>query len=117
MITITKNTGQYHPNVAYVADIGEPELSTMYHGCGPVKLTLNGVEIVGFTYLGDEGYHPTATDSEGFPRELTPAECDAKWPGSAHAAASCCQLCIDRGTAAAAILNVAQHKSVDGEGQ
>lgn len=111
MIHFTKNTGQFHQTVAYVA-VWPDHLP--YPGAGPVRLILDGVSLVGAEGYGDR---PMTEDLRGivlddgttipWHDEITPAELDELIPGTAHAMVSGHEIVVLRGTAAAALLNLA----------
>lgn len=112
MIHFTKNEGQYHPNVAYVAKVTD-EMKNRYQGTGVVELLAKGNGFADFKYAAIN----VISDVDGaeiggvqFTREEledeSPAVFDAKLKGRFHAVASCWEICIDHGTAAAAFLNL-----------
>lgn len=110
MIHFTRNSGQYHRSVAYVA-VWPDDMP--YPGAGPVRLVVEGRAVVGAESYGDR---PMTEDCRGVVLEdgsvlpwhdgIGPAELDALRPGTAHAMASCREIVVLRGTAAAALINL-----------
>ena len=96
-----KNTGQFHPQIAWVAKI-EGELAESYRGCGPVRVT-PGMTVL--DYFGDEADNPPAEYDGNAPSHLPLAVLEATFGGGAPMA-SCHELSADHGTALAATLNV-----------
>ncbi len=101
-MTWIKNTGQYHPMVAYVSP--DARETGSYKGTGPVVLTHQDGQ-----WSWD--YHPLwLGDYDALPdwwkgADPTPAEIESRLGGMC-AVASCGEIVVDHGTAAAAAINV-----------
>lgn len=91
---MVKNTGQWHPGIAYVANVGQ-DLEHLYHGCGKVAITIAVDGVV-------EGFEYTEVGPKPLPKE-GPIEGGKK--AIIYGVAGSWQLCIDHGTAGAALLN------------
>ena len=92
MTKFVANTGQFHPDVAYVAKFSPEE----YRGAGVVRLLLtgrlvSGVEEVDHVFL---------------------AEAQAEFPNDPLAMSSGGECVVMHGTAAAALLNLTKHVNV-----
>lgn len=107
-----KNTGQWHPAVAFLADIQRgTALMESYHGCGDYIAKINAQgEILGLEKLElwddpqpgsshwEEGKHALLGDDSPLPELGGPFPCWIKaWGGS-------CQIGINHGTGEAALL-------------
>lgn len=109
MIHFTRNSGQFHPSVAYVA-VWPDDLP--YPGAGVGRLILDGPRVVGFRAYGDcemtDDLSCILVDGQAVPwdDEMGAADFDALLPGVPHAVVSCHEVVVAHGTAAAALLNL-----------
>jgi hypothetical protein len=117
MIHFTKNTGQFHPSIAYVANI-EPT-DSRYRGAGLVELKFENGKPVDFqyvnknlkfdfeseTWIGYQDIDGVFHDSD-FDGDATPAEFEELFPVIHAAIAGAIQLSVDHGTGTASLLNI-----------
>ena len=108
-LQFVKNTGQFHPHIAYVAKV-EPG-DERYHGSGIVEIFRDGVEFTSYSYVefaGSLGSDNYTFDGHEFTEEQTgsPAYLESVFAGRHFAMASCHEICTDHGSATAAMLNI-----------